>query len=224
MEIIVSKEIETVCPTFVGACVEAQVANTPYCQELWDEIHEWGEKYKATLTTESLKEMSGIAATRKVYRACGKDPSRYRPASEALIRRMLQGKALYQIDTLVDLVNLASIVYGYSIGGFDADKFEGNTLSLGVGKAGEPYEGIGRGTINIEGLPVYRDQIGGVGTPTSDNERTKMELKTTHLVVLINGYDGNEDQVRANAEFIQTLLRKYCQSDGGHYFLYHPQE
>lgn len=224
MEIIVSKEIETVCPTFVGACVEAQVVNTPYCQELWDEIHEWGEKYKATLTTESLKEMSGIAATRKVYRACGKDPSRYRPASEALIRRMLQGKTLYQIDTLVDLVNLASIAYGYSIGGFDADKFEGNTLTLGVGKAGEPYEGIGRGTINIEGLPVYRDQIGGVGTPTSDNERTKMELKTTHLVVLINGYDGNEDQVRANAEFIQTLLRKYCQSDGGHYFLYHPQE
>lgn len=224
MEIIVSKEIETVCPTFVGACVEAQVVNTPYCQELWDEIHEWGEKYKATLTTESLKEMSGIAATRKVYRACGKDPSRYRPASEALIRRMLQGKALYQIDTLVDLVNLASIAYGYSIGGFDADKFEGNTLTLGVGKAGEPYEGIGRGMINIEGLPVYRDQIGGVGTPTSDNERTKMELKTTHLVVLINGYDGNEDQVRANAEFIQTLLRKYCQSDGGHYFLYHPQE
>lgn len=224
MEIIVSKEIETVCPTFVGACVEAQVVNTPYCQELWDEIHEWREKYKATLTTESLKEMSGIAATRKVYRACGKDPSRYRPASEALIRRMLQGKALYQIDTLVDLVNLASIAYGYSIGGFDADKFEGNTLTLGVGKAGEPYEGIGRGTINIEGLPVYRDQIGGVGTPTSDNERTKMELKTTHLVVLINGYDGSEDQVRANAEFIQTLLRKYCQSDGGHYFLYHPQE
>ena len=200
------------------------MVNTPYCQELWDEIHEWGEKYKATLTTESLKEMSGIAATRKVYRACGKDPSRYRPASEALIRRMLQGKTLYQIDTLVDLVNLASIAYGYSIGGFDADKFEGNTLTLGVGKAGEPYEGIGRGTINIEGLPVYRDQIGGVGTPTSDNERTKMELKTTHLVVLINGYDGSEDQVRANAEFIQTSLRKYCQSDGGHYFLYHPQE
>lgn len=220
MEIIVSKEIETVCPTFVGACVEAQVVNTPYCQELWDEIHELGEKYKATLTTESLKEMSGIAATRKVYRACGKDPSRYRPASEALIRRMLQGKTLYQIDTLVDLVNLASIAYGYSIGGFDADKFEGETLTLGVGKAGEPYEGIGRGMINIEGLPVYRDEKGGVGTPTSDNERTKMELKTTHLVVLINGYDGNEQHVRENAVFIQKLLHKYCKSDGGSYFIY----
>lgn len=220
MKIIVSDEIETVCPTFVGACVEAQVENTPYCQELWDEIDALGEKYKQTLTTESLKEMSGIAATRRVYRACGKDPSRYRPASEALIRRMLQGKKLYQIDTLVDLVNLASITYGYSIGGFDADKFEGETLTLGVGKAGEPYEGIGRGMINIDGLPVYRDEKGGVGTPTSDNERTKMELKTTHLVVLINGYDGNEQHVRENAVFIQKLLRKYCKSDGGSYFIY----
>lgn len=220
MKIIVSDEIETVCPTFVGACVEAQVENTPYCQELWDEIDALGEKYKQTLTTESLKEMSGIAATRRVYRACGKDPSRYRPASEALIRRMLQGKKLYQIDTLVDLVNLASIAYGYSIGGFDADKYEGETLTLGVGKAGEPYEGIGRGMINIDGLPVYRDEKGGVGTPTSDNERTKMELKTTHLVVLINGYDGNEQHVRENAVFIQKLLRKYCKSDGGSYFIY----
>lgn len=220
MKIIVSQEIEAVCPTFVGACVEAQVENTPYCQELWDEIHALGEKYKQTLTTESLKEISGIAATRKVYRACGKDPSRYRPASEALIRRMLQGKTLYQIDTLVDLVNLASIAYGYSIGGFDADKFKGDTLTLGVGKAGEPYEGIGRGMINIEGLPVYRDQVGGVGTPTSDNERTKMTLKTTHLVVLINGYDGNEQHVRENAEYIQKLIRKYCKSDGGTYFIY----
>ena len=220
MKIIVSEEIETVCPKFVGACVEANVQNSPYCQELWDEINALGEKYRDTLTTESLKELSGIAATRKVYRACGKDPSRYRPASEALIRRMLQGKQLYQRDTLVDLVNLASIAFGYSIGGFDADKFEGNTLTLGVGKAGEPYEGIGRGNINIEGLPVYRDSLGGVGTPTSDNERTKMMSDTSHLVVLINGYDGNEQQVRANAEYIQSLLKKYSKSDGGSYFIY----
>ena len=220
MKIIVSEEIESVCPTFVGACVEANVVNTPYCQELWDEINVLGEKYRQTLTTESLKEMSGIAATRKVYHACGKDPSRYRPASEALIRRMLQGKELYQRDTLVDLVNLASIAYGYSIGGFDADKFEGDTLTLGVGKAGEPYEGIGRGMINIEGLPVYRDKTGGVGTPTSDNERTKMSIDTTHLVVLINGYDGDEQHVRENAEYIIELLKKYSQSDGGSYFIY----
>ena len=219
-QIIVSEEIASVCPEFVGACVEAQVVNTPYCQELWQEIESMGERFRQELDTESLKDMPSIAATRRVYRACGKDPSRYRPASEALIRRMLQGKELYQRDTLVDLVNLASIAFGYSIGGFDADKFVGDTLTLGIGREGEPYEGIGRGMLNICGLPVYRDAVGGVGTPTSDNERTKMTLETTHLVVLINGYDGNEQRVRANAEFIQELLKRYCQSDGGSYFIY----
>ena len=220
MRVIVSQEIKQVCPGFVGACVEAEVVNTPYCEALWSEIEVMGKRFRQELTTESLKEMTSIAATRQVYRACGKDPSRYRPASEALIRRVLQGKELYQRDTLVDLVNLASIAFGYSIGGFDADKFHGDTLTLGIGRAGEPYEGIGRGMINIEGLPVYRDADGGVGTPTSDNERTKIDINTTHLLVLINGYDGNKENVVANAEFIQRLLRKYAQSDGGSYTLY----
>lgn len=220
MKIIVSKEIESVCPNFVGACVEAQVKNSPYCAELWQEINALGEHYREVLSTETLKAISGIEATRRVYRACGKDPSRYRPAAEALIRRQLKGKDLYQIDTLVDLVNLASIRYGYSIGGFDADKFQGDTLTLGVGREGEPYEGIGRGMINIAGLPVYRDAVGGVGTPTSDNERTKIGLSTTHLVVLINGYDGDEAQVTANARYVQELVRKYAQSDGGTFFTY----
>jgi DNA/RNA-binding domain of Phe-tRNA-synthetase-like protein len=222
MEVIVSKEIEQVCPEFVGACVEAGVVNTPYSEALWKEIEALGQRYRQELTTETLKEMTSIAATRRVYKACGKDPSRYRPASEALIRRVLQGKNLYQRDTLVDLINLASIAYGYSIGGFDADKFVGETLTLGIGREGEPYEGIGRGMINIHGLPVYRDAEGGVGTPTSDNERTKMTLDTRHLLVLINGYDGNVERVSENAEYIQELLRKYCQSDGGKYFIYRP--
>ena len=190
MKIIVSQEIENVCPGFVGAAVEAQVVNSAYCAELWDEIHTLEARFRQELTTESLKEQSGIAATRRVYKACGKDPSRYRPASEQLIRRMLH------------------------------DKFVGDTLTLGIGREGEPYEGIGRGMLNIAGLPVYRDAQGGVGTPTSDNERTKMTIDTTHLVVLINGYDGQEQLVVDNARFIQDLLRRYCQSDGGTVTLY----
>lgn len=220
MNIIVSQEIEQVCPGFVGAAIEADVANTEYNAELWAEIEAYGEKYKAGYTTETIKQISGIEATRRVYRACGKDPSRYRPAAEALIRRMLQGKKLYQIDTLVDLINLASIAYGYSIGGFDADKFAGGTLTLGIGREGEPYEGIGRGMLNIAGLPVYRDAIGGVGTPTSDNERTKITIGTTHVLVLVNGYDGNEAQVKANAEYLVRLFERYAQGTNCRYFIY----
>ena len=74
--------------------------------------------------------------------------------------------------------------------------------------------------LNIAGLPVYRDAQGGIGTPTSDNERTKMTLSTRHLLVLINGYDGNETQVVENARFIQELLRRYAGSDGGRIFIY----
>lgn len=220
MKVKVSQEIEQVCPEFVGACVEATVVNSPYSETLWQDIDGFCNKFRKELTTESLKEIASIAATRRVYKACGKDPSRYRPASEALIRRILQGKGLYQLNTLVDLINLASIAFGYSIGGFDADKFEGDTLTLGIGREGEPYEGIGRGMINIQGLPVYRDAKGGVGTPTSDNERTKISEQTSRLLVLINGYDGNEQRVRQNAEYIQDLLRKHCQSNGGTYYIY----
>lgn len=220
MKIIVSDEIEQMCPGFVGAAVEANVKNSLYHEGLWQQINELGAQYRQQLTTDTLKQLPGIEATRRVYRACGKDPSRYRPSSEALIRRMLQGKELYQINTLVDLINLASIAYGYSIGGFDADCFEGDTLTLGIGRPGEPYEGIGRGTINIAGLPVYRDAKGGVGTPTSDHERTKITLSTTHVLVLVNGYDGNRQRVMENAEFIQQLLMRYAHSEGSQIWLY----
>ena len=210
MRIIVSSEIETVCPDFVGAAGEAWVVNTEYNAALWSEIDTLAERFRAEHTTETIKQISGIEATRRVYKACGKDPSRYRPAAEALMRRIIQGKPLYRIDTLVDLVNLASIAYGYSIGGFDAGRFEGDTLTLGIGREGEPYEGIGRGMLNIAGLPVYRDAAGGVGTPTSDNERTKMTMETRHVLVLINGYDGDEGQVMANARYVGGLLAGYA--------------
>lgn len=220
VRIVVSEEIRQVCPNFVGACVEAHVKNSFYSNELWEEICRQTVDQCSRLTTESLKDLPAIAATRRVYKACGKDPSRYRPSGEALVRRMLQGKELYQIDTLVDLINLASVTSGYSLGGFDADRFVGDTLTLGIGRDGEPYEGIGRGVLNIAGLPVYRDAQGGVGTPTSDHERTKITLETTHLVVLVNGYDGDCKHVVDTARYIQQLCRLYAESDGGNILVF----
>ncbi len=210
--IIVSDEIRAACPDFVGAAVYAQVVNTPYSEALWREITDFIGEYRTRFTVDSIKSIRSIEATRQAYRRCGKDPSRYRPSGEALVRRTLQGKDLYQVDTVVDLVNLASIAYGYSIGGFDYDKIAGDTLVLGIGREGEPYEGIGRGQLNICGLPVYRDSIGGIGTPTSDHERTKMSVSTTHLLALVNGYDGNRSNVNACAEYIVELTRKYAES------------
>ena len=209
-KIVVSNELKAAWPLFTGCAVYADFENTERNDELWKDIDAFVAEMREKYTVDSIKLISGIEATRKAYKACGKDPSRYRPSNEQLVRRTLQGKDLYQVDTAVDLINLASMKYCYSIGGFDRDKIEGETITLGIGKAGEPYEGIGRGVLNIEGMPVYRDAVGGIGTPTSDNERTKMSIGTTHLLALVNGYDGNQEQTRACADFIVELMEKYA--------------
>ncbi len=214
MNISVSEELKSRCPEFKGAAVEAWVTNTPYNEGLWQEINSFTEDLRAESDVDACKEQYAIAATRTAYRRCGKDPSRYRPSAEALRRRLLRGMQLYQIDTLVDIINLVSLRSGFSIGGFDADKIQGNQLVLGIGREGEPYEGIGRGVLNIEGLPVYRDAIGGIGTPTSDHERTKMDLGTVHLLAIINGYSG-EQGLQEAAEFTLDLLRKYASMTEG---------
>ena len=205
-----SEEIKRACPEFKGMALEATVANTPYSESLWKEIERFTLEYREKYTVDSIKEMPSIQATRTAYKRCGKDPSRYRPSGEALCRRLLRGLELYRVDTIVDLINLVSIASGYSIGGFDADKFEGDTLTLGIGRAGEPYEGIGRGELNIEGMPVYRDAVGGVGTPTSDNERTKLSLETTHLLAIVNGYDGDAVHLQETIDYMKAILEKYA--------------
>lgn len=205
-----SEEIKRACPEFKGMALEATVANTPYSESLWKEIGRFTLEYREKYTVDSIKEMPSIQATRTAYKRCGKDPSRYRPSGEALCRRLLRGLELYRVDTIVDLINLVSIASGYSIGGFDADKFEGDTLTLGIGRAGEPYEGIGRGELNIEGMPVYRDAVGGVGTPTSDNERTKLSPETTHLLAIVNGYDGDAVHLQETIDYMKALLEKYA--------------
>lgn len=208
-QITVSEEIKNRCPEYRGAAVYAEVNNTPFSEGLWQEIDTFTTELRATETTESIKQQPVIAATREAYKRCGKDPSRYRPSAEALRRRLMRGLELYRIDTLVDLINLVSLRTGHSIGGFDADKIQGEQLELGIGKADESFEGIGRGPLNIEGLPVYRDALGGIGTPTSDHERTKMDVQTRHILAIINGYNGEEGLQEA-AEMTQDLLRKYA--------------
>lgn len=210
IRLIISDEIHRVCPDFVGAALWAEVENGETPAGLLQEMAEAEQKLQEQQNAESLKSRPAIAATRAAYKACGKDPSRYRPAGEQLARRVIKGAGLYQIDVLVDAVNLASLMSGYSIGGLDADKIQGPSLTLGIGCEQEPYEGIGRGVLNIAGMPVYRDAGGGVATPTSDHMRTRMTAGTSHLLALINGYDGNREAVVGTAQYLEGLLKRYA--------------
>ena len=97
----------------------------------------------------------------------------------------------------------------YAISGLDADKLVGDTLRMGVGEAGEPYCGIGRGPLNIEGLPVYRDAQGGVATPTSDEERTKFTPDTRTVQININAF-APEMPLEQAVEWTTQLLRQFA--------------
>lgn len=206
----ISDKIKEVCPNFSLATIQCVIKNTPYNAELWKEIDTFSKDFRETYAMPDINKRYTIAATRKVYKLLGKDPNRYRPSAEAMCRRIVKGESLYQIDTVVDLINLVSIKTGYSIGGFDADKIQGN-LTLGVGEAGERFEAIGRGLLNIEGLPVYRDEKGGIGTPTSDEERTKISPETSHLFMIFNGYSGKEGLQEA-VDYSVKLLQKYVKA------------
>lgn len=208
IEIIVSEKIKNSCPDFTGAAILAEIQNTKHDDSLWQKIDFLSEEIKLTIEIADIRHDINIAATREAYKTFGKDPNRYRPSAEALKRRILRDLPLYQIDTAVDLINLVSLKTGYSIGGFDFDKIQGTSLELGVGEAEESFEAIGRGILNIEGLPVYRDVVGGIGTPTSDEERTKLSLDTKRILVLINGYSGAQGLEEA-ADYTIQLLKEH---------------
>lgn len=208
MEITISEKVKKACPDLQLACIFAEVLNSDSGKGLWQEIEAECIRISNLLTLEDVNKRPAISATRTAYKTFGKEPSRYRPSAEALCRRILRGLPLYKVNTLVDLINLVSIRSGHSIGGFDLDLIQGN-LVLGVGESDEEFEAIGRGLLNIEGMPVYRDETGGIGTPTSDNERTKISESTKHLLMIINGY-GGESGLKEAVDLTIELLGRYA--------------
>ncbi len=208
MQVIIEQEIREACPDVKIGLIRADVVNSETPDELWTEIEEASKRIRESYELSWINKRPAIVANRNLYKRMGKDPNRYRVSSEALCRRVVKGLELYRINALVDLINLVSMCSGYSIGGFDADKIVGDTVTLGVGRSGEKFEGIGRGLLNVEGLPLYRDSAGGIGSPTSDEERTKITLETTRLQMQINAF-GEEMPLDDTIEWSVSLLEKY---------------
>lgn len=209
MQVIIEQEIREACPDVKIGLIRADVVNSETPDELWTEIEEASKRIRESYELSWINKRPAIVANRNLYKRMGKDPNRYRVSSEALCRRVVKGLELYRINALVDLINLVSMCSGYSIGGFDADKIVGDTVTLGVGRSGEKFEGIGRGLLNVEGLPLYRDAAVGIGSPTSDEERTKITLETTRLQMQINAF-GEEMPLDDTIEWSVSLLEKYA--------------
>lgn len=207
-EIIVQSEIRNVFPHLKIGCLVSPVKVGDTDDGLNTKMSDVLGKIEREMDAECIRNLSTIKATKEGYKALGKDPNRYRPAAESLLRRVSKGKGLYQVNNVVDCLNLVSVETGLSICGYDLDKIDGN-IHFGIGQSEEPYEGIGRGALNIEKLPVFRDFHGAFGTPTSDSVRTLIDENTSHVLMMIPSFDGDVSALETALGNLESYLLQF---------------
>jgi DNA/RNA-binding domain of Phe-tRNA-synthetase-like protein len=207
----IASEFKARLPAVAVGCLCATVKNSEHDDQLWQEIEVAVQRY-AGLTMEEGRKRPPIRALRDAYRALGNDPTRYRGSNEALLRRIVQGKGLYHVNTIVDVNNLVSLENLLSAGTFDLELVHPPVV-FRAGQAGESYAGIGRGEINLECLPVFADQIGPFASTTSDSERAMIRLETTRIQMVVISFLGS-DGMDAVLHRAAGLFERYAAASG----------
>ncbi|WP_426347903.1 B3/B4 domain-containing protein [Alloiococcus sp. CFN-8] len=164
-----------------------------------------------TLEGGNITDYPHIGATRKAYRALGKDPTKYRNSAEAMLRRTKQGKGLYHINNVVEVNNILSIASGFSLGTYDTSKIREEIL-LERAVEGSQYEGIGKELLNIEYLPALKDDSGYFGNPTSDSTRAMITESTEEIIMVIYSFEGEEGLEELLDKAIE-LLKVHCSGE-----------
>jgi DNA/RNA-binding domain of Phe-tRNA-synthetase-like protein len=129
-------------------------------------------------------DVAGIDAARALYRAFGIDPTRTRPSSEALLRRVRRGERLPRINTAVDVCNWCSLEVQLPYGLYDAGALE-PPLALRRGGPADEYAGIRKEVVRLAGRPALFDGRGPFGNPTSDSARTMTSVRTTTVLAVV---------------------------------------
>ena len=211
--LVIDSRMKELWPAVRVGCLQYQVQVEKKNPELWAYLKkEIYKKAKDAIFDYGINEIPNIKESRAAYKAFGKDPSRYRVSSEALIRRIGQGKGLYEVNTVVDVNNLISIESGFSVGSYDAARM-GEDLVFRIGEAGETYKGIGKEEIKIDALPVLADEQGAIGSSTSDSERAMITEEAQEVLTLIYSFSDNQDLEKA-LESGRRYLEQYAKASG----------
>ena len=211
--LVIDSRMKELWPAVRVGCLQYQVQVERKNPELWAYLKkEIYKKAKDAIFDYGVNEIPNIKESRAAYKAFGKDPSRYRVSSEALIRRIGQGKRLYEVNTVVDVINLISIESGFSVGSYDAARM-GEDLVFRIGEAGETYKGIGKEEIKIDALPVLADEQGAIGSSTSDSERAMITEEAQEVLTLIYSFSDNQDLEKA-LESGKRYLEQYAKTSG----------
>jgi len=204
VQVTIDETLKRKCPRTALGCVTARVEACKAPPELTDEMHKRVQDILKLPYARGVLEVPQILATRAAYKALGKDPARYRGSAEALLRRVIAGKRLPEINAVVDVINLVSVESRLPVGLYDVDRVNGDIV-FRVGRAGESYPGIGKYDLNLEGLPVSCDATGPHGSPTSDSERTMVTSDTRLVLAVIVCFSGSELLDRWAQRMIELL-------------------
>jgi DNA/RNA-binding domain of Phe-tRNA-synthetase-like protein len=205
LAVSIDDNLKRLIPGLTLGIVQAPVRVTKHDDALWDEINGRIKAVSLDLTLNNLPLMPQVKAVREGYKSLGKEASRYRGSAEALARRILQGKGLYEINTVVDLNNLVSLETLHPVGSYDLDRLT-SPITFRIGAEGESYKGIGKETINIASLPVFVDANGPYGGPTSDSERAMISEGTKNLMLVIISFVGSEGLKEQISRAVQLLV------------------
>ncbi len=208
MSVTIDPELKKKCPRAALGWLTSHVQTGDTPAALQEEMKARENEILKLPEPRAVLESSKILATRAGYKALGKDPARYRGSAEALLRRIISGKNFPQINSVVDVINLVSVESRLPIGLYDLDRVKGDIV-FRAGRAGETYKGIGKYDLNLEGLPVFSDESGPHGSPTSDSERTMVTPATTRVAAILVSFGGPEG-LEASCQRMSALLQQYA--------------
>src|SRR6202158_4951612 len=208
MNVTIDPKLKTKCPRTALGCVTARVVAGASPVALLDEMKARETEIQKLPFPRSVLAAPQVESTRMAYKALGKDPSRYRVSAEALLRRVVAGKGLPQINAVVDVINLVSVESRLPIGLYDLAHVSGEIV-FRAGRAGETYKGIGKYDLNLEGMPVFADTVGPHGSATSDSERAMVTAATTQVLAIIVSLGGPASLERWTQR-LGVLLQQYA--------------
>ena len=152
-----------------------------------------------------------MTAVRSMYKRVGLDPTKTRPSSEALLRRVRKGDTLPRINSMVDVCNWCSLEFQLPYGLYDAARIEGD-VELRIGRAGESYPGIRKDDVHVDGRIALADRVGPFGNPTSDSARTMVTTQTTRALLVV--FAPREIDARRLGEVLDATSSRMAEFTG----------
>ncbi|MHC4696081.1 MAG: B3/B4 domain-containing protein [Planctomycetota bacterium] len=195
------------------ATIEVEGAHVTRERAAFDKLQECAGEYEARYGKSEpnpLGAVEGVSVARSLFHALGMDPTKTRPASEALLRRALKGQSLFCINTLVDVVNWCSLDFLLPICVYDRDKISGHVVAR-PGEPDETYKALTGKDANLSGKYVLVDDTGPFGNPVTDSLRTAIGEDTANAVAIIfTPTEHDSDELTARARLTADRILEFC--------------